>query len=642
MIGSSFSHYRILQRLGEGATAIVYKAEDLALGRPVALKLLPETVAVDLGKIARFQHEARTASTLNHPNICTIYEIGEHEGRHFIAMEYLLGESLSSLAAGRALPCYRLVEFAIQVADALDAAHAERIIHRDLKPANIYVTHRDHVKLLDFGLAVFMPLESDSPQSAFWLAEPGGTMPYMSPEQTLGEPLDTRSDLFSLGVLLYEMATGARPFTGRTNAAMMEAIRQEHPFPARDLNTAVPDELNRIIEKALEKNRKLRYQTASDLGADLRRLKRDLDTPGRAVRAPGQEKNGDAAEPATASTSPRRAWGIAQLAGACLVGFALAVFSASSSPESTAAGPIGPVTKTPPEARAADDRVDSSPVTLPAAPATKPVPAPPRPSPAVAPTPVANAAPGAAPDSILETNRQLEAVRSKIDLKYYDQALATLADIVRTNRASAATESALFLMGEIHEARKDYDKAFSDYLDASTRFPESSRAPEALYGMARVILQSKRTDRFDRGKAIYTDIVEKHRSTVWAPKSLLARGELEERARTWQWDIELNASAPVALNTYRLLTRAYPTSIESPEALWRLAKLYGGIKRHDLAARAMTTLAERGSNVYDAWFVAAEIYDKRLKDIRQARSAYSRVPSTSPNYAEAQKRLARS
>jgi len=643
MIGSSFSHYRILQRLGDGATAIVYKAEDLALGRPVALKLLPESVSVDLGKIARFQHEARTASTLNHPNICTIYEIGEHEGRQFIAMEYLLGEPLSSLAAGRALPCYRLVELAIQVADALDAAHAERIIHRDLKPANIYVTHRDHVKLLDFGLAVFMPLESDSLQSAFWLAEPGGTVPYMSPEQTLGEPLDTRSDLFSLGVLLYEMATGARPFTGRTNAAVMEAIRQEHPFPARDLNTAVPDELNRIIGKALEKNRKLRYQTASDLGADLRRLKRDLDTPGRAaVRAPGQEKGADAAEAAAARPSPRRAWGIAQLVGACFVGFALAVFSASSSPENTTAGTIGSVAQTPSDVRAADARPDSSPVTLPATPARKSLPGQPPPATAVAPRPTANAATGGPRGSVSEADRQLEAARSKIDLKYYDQALVTLADIVRTGGASPATESALFLMGEVHEARRDYDKAFSDYLDASTRFPESPRAPEALYGMARVILQSKRPDRVERAKRIYTDIVQKHRSTVWAPKSLLARGELEERAKAWQWDTELNASAPVALATYRSLISAYPMSVESPEALWRLAKLYGGVKRFDLAVRTMTTLAERGSNAYDAWFVAAEIYDKRLRDTGLARSAYSRVPSTSPNYAEAQKRLARS
>jgi serine/threonine protein kinase len=648
MIGSSFSHYRILQRLGEGATAIVYKAEDLALGRPVALKVLPETVSADLGKIARFQHEARTASTLNHPNICTIYEIGEHEGRHFIAMEYLLGEPLSSLAAGRALPSYRLVEFAIQVADALDAAHAERIIHRDLKPANVYVTHRDHVKLLDFGLAVFMPIESDALQSAFWQAAPGGTVPYMSPEQTLGEPLDTRSDLFSLGVLLYEMATGARPFTGRTNADMMEAIRQEHPFPARDLNTAVPDELNRIIEKALEKNRKLRYQTASDLGADLRRLKRDLDAHGRpAIRVPGQagrESSEDRSvdQPEAVRPTPRRAWGIAQLVGACLVGFALAVFSASSSPDNTAAGPITPSTPNPAAARAVDDHsADFKSATAPAVPPSTQVPASRRGA-SAAPRPTANEARGARPEPVAGADRQLEAARSKIDLKYYDQALATLADVVRTGGSSASTEAALFMMGEVHEAQRDSDRAFSDYLDASTRFPESPRAPEALYGMARVILQSKRDDRIERAKAIYTDIALKHRSTVWAPKSLLARGQLEERGKVWHWDNELNASAPVALGTYRALIAAYPTSVESPEALWRLARLYGGIKRYDLAVSAMTTLAERGSNAYDAWFAAAEIYDKRLRNIPQARSAYSRVPSTSPNYAEAQKRLARS
>ncbi|HEX5108806.1 MAG TPA: protein kinase [Vicinamibacterales bacterium] len=653
MIGSSFSHYRVLQRLGEGATAVVYKAEDLALGRPVALKVLPETVSVDLGKIARFQHEARTASTLNHPNICTIYEIGEHEGRHFIAMEYLLGEPLSSLAAGRALPCYRLVEFAIQVADALDAAHAERIIHRDLKPANVYVTHRDHVKLLDFGLAVFMPIESDALQSAFWQAAPGGTVPYMSPEQTLAEPLDTRSDLFSLGVLLYEMATGARPFTGRTNAAVMEAIRQEHPFPARDLNTAVPDELNRIIEKALEKNRKLRYQTASDLGADLRRLKRDLDAQGRpAIRVPGpvgressDDKGVDHPGPAPVSPTPRRAWGIAQLVGACLVGFALAVFSASSSPDNTAAGPIAPATPNSTAARAVDDRraarTDSTAAATSPVPASMPAPASRRGA-APAPRPTGNDAGGARQEPVTGADRQLDAARSKIDLKYYDQALATLADVVRTGGASASTEAALFMMGEVHEAQRDYDKAFSDYLDAATRFPESSRAPEALYGMARVILQSKRDDRAERAKAIYTDIASKHRSTVWAPKSLLARGQLEEHGKVWHWDTELNASAPVALGTYRALIAAYPTSVESPEALWRLSRLYSGIKRYDLAVSALTRLAERGSNAYDAWFVAAEIYDKRLRNIPQARSAYSRVPPTSPNYAEAQKRLARS
>ena len=193
MTGTTLSHYRVMERIGEGATSVVYKAEDLALGRPVALKLLPPALSVDLGKVARFQHEARTTSTLNHPNICTIYEIDQHEGRHFIAMEFLEGQSLSTLLGGRAMECYRLVELGIQIADGLEAAHSERVIHRDLKPANIYVTYRDHVKILDFGLAVLMPFGTGSrtPSSATWLAEPGGTVPYMSPEQTLGEQLDT-------------------------------------------------------------------------------------------------------------------------------------------------------------------------------------------------------------------------------------------------------------------------------------------------------------------------------------------------------------------------------------------------------------------------------------------------------------------
>ena len=249
MTGTTLSHYRLIERLGEGATAVVYKAEDLALGRLVALKLLPQAISVDLGKIARFQHEARTTSTLSHPNICTIYEIDQHEGRHFIAMEYLDGRPLSKVIDNRPVEGYRLIELAIQIADGLDAAHEARVIHRDLKPANIYVTDRDHIKLLDFGLATLMPARDalKSASSAAWLSEPGGTGPYMSPEQTLGEPLDTRSDLFSLGVVLYEMATGARPFTGHTHAALVDAIRGERPFPARDMNTDVREELDRII-----------------------------------------------------------------------------------------------------------------------------------------------------------------------------------------------------------------------------------------------------------------------------------------------------------------------------------------------------------------------------------------------------------
>jgi len=279
MIGQTLSHYRVLDKLGEGATAVVHKAEDLELGRPVALKLVPAELAADYAALTRFRHEARTASSLNHPNICTIYEIAEHDGRHFIVMELLEGQVLSKIISGRPMDIYRAIEIAIQIADALDAAHAEDVVHRDIKPANIFVTQRDHVKILDFGLAVLLPSGPVGSKTAVMRAGmTGGTVPYMSPEQTRGEELDPRSDLFSTGVVLYEMVTGRRAFNGVNNPAIMDAIVGQSPVPPRDLSPAVLPELERIISKALEKNRKLRFQTASDLRADLQRLKRDLDS----------------------------------------------------------------------------------------------------------------------------------------------------------------------------------------------------------------------------------------------------------------------------------------------------------------------------------------------------------------------------
>ena len=264
MTGEILSHYRVLDKLGEGATAVVHKAEDLELGRPVALKLVPSELAADYAALTRFRHEARMASSLNHPNICTIYEIAEHAGRHFIVMELLEGQVLSKIIGGRPMDSYRAVEIAIQIADALDAAHAEDVVHRDIKPANIFVTQRDHVKILDFGLAVLLPPGPAGPQTTVMRAGmTGGTVPYMSPEQTRGEELDARSDLFSTGVVLYEMVTGRRAFNGVHNPAIMDAIVSQSPVPPRDLNPAILPELERIISKALEKNRKLRFQTAS-------------------------------------------------------------------------------------------------------------------------------------------------------------------------------------------------------------------------------------------------------------------------------------------------------------------------------------------------------------------------------------------
>ena len=279
MTGQTISHYRVLEKLGDGATAVVYKAEDFALGRPVALKLVPRELSADYAMITRFQHEARTASSLNHPNICTIYEIAEHEDCHFIAMELLEGQVLSRVISGRPVSCERVIELGIQIADALDAAHAEGIVHRDLKPANIFVTQRDQIKVLDFGLAVLLPADtSGTTRRETRTATTGGTVPYMSPEQVRGEDLDGRSDLFSIGVVLYEMITGRRAFNGTDKPAIMDRILNHSPLRLSDLNLAVPPELERIIGKALEKNRKLRFQTAADLRADLQRLKRDLDS----------------------------------------------------------------------------------------------------------------------------------------------------------------------------------------------------------------------------------------------------------------------------------------------------------------------------------------------------------------------------
>ncbi len=631
MIGKLVSHYRVLAKIGEGAAGVVYKADDLSLGRGVALKFITPDQSWDTSAMLRFQHEARMASSLNHPNICTVYEIGEHEGSQFIAMELLEGLTLSSAIAGEPLATVDLLSFAIQICDALEAAHGESIVHRDMKPANVFVTTRNQVKILDFALAQFNPARVPVEQTnvKVWGRGAAGTVPYMSPEQINQSAVDARSDLFSVGIMLFEMATGRRAFGGKNVADIQQSILRDITPQPRLLNQAIPEELNRIIIKALEKNRELRYQTASDLRADLRRLKRDIESQ---------------AEPIPAKPVPRRTlyWefarygmGIAIAAGLILVG--VATFRHSGEPPQTPPMPPRPAPRVSSIALAPAVIPGPAAIVTPAPnPITAPTAAPRTRTNAAAaplnpPSATASVAPVVVPKPVVTdaAAQDLRIVQTMMKSGLLDQAAAKLSELVAAYPGTQEALEGYFLKADIQEKRNRPDDAMATYVEVAERFKDNPRAAEALYKFARLTLRSARPGKSVEAQKTLGTVAKEYGKTKWAPLALLAKGELERPQ-----------DAPAAIATYDQIAREYPRSDVHSVALWRLAGLYEKEKSYALAADTLSYLAKSHTrNADEAWFRAAEIYRRRLNNPAKAREAYTNIPASSRYFNDAQKYL---
>ena len=681
ILGQTVSHYRVIEPLGEGGMGVVYRGEDVKLGRPVALKFLSPGRSQDRQMLERFMREARTASALNHPNICTIYEIDEFEGAPFIAMELLEGHTLDQRIDHRPLVIDQVVDYALQICDALDAAHSRGILHRDIKPANIFVTARDQVKVLDFGLAKSTETRtsgSSAPRSnaqtelltELLSTRAGvalGTIAYMSPEQARGEDLDARSDLFSFGLVLYEMTTGQRTFQGSTSAVIFDAILNREPAAPIEINANVPVALERIIATLLEKDKDRRYPNATAVRADLRQIKLErtstigstrtlVHTASSPARSGAQWPSAKSGEIAAPSSRPRLSaavllvglFGVVALAAASWL-----FFQAGKQPESTTAE-VAPSTDIP-----ADAPVPVATDPAPVQPTTPATPAPPSVVPPAAgvesrratsgaPVPLATtAAPSAgtpvtapaapASDPLVES---IKIARAKADAKLYDQAVADLKAGLAASPSSPSAPGAHLLLGSILQRQGRLEDAMAAYVELRSRHGRTPEAAEGTFLLADLVLQSKRGDREETARQLFTEIPGMAGSAPWAVQALLRRAALEDRARARVVDSVLGTTVPASLVSYRQLVESYPDAAGVEPALAQLGEMYEDLRRYDLAGQAWLDLARKfPANTRDAAWRAGELFEKRVKDPQRMREAYGLVTSRSSHYRDAQKKL---